>query len=117
MYMDKRKFLLSFFVLGSLLVSLALAFNMFGTGMQHSFAQSPGVTVTDFCMRGGQEPWGTTFDSNGQCVGGRSGVRSVADLQRNDSSGRIEEYNPATSSWIATYALPVWLRPAAVPRV
>ena len=63
--MDKRKTLLSFIVLGFLLVSLALAFNMFGTGIQHSFAQSPGVTVTDFWMNGGQEPWGTTYDSKG----------------------------------------------------
>ena len=77
--MDKRKILLSFFVLGSLLASLALTCNIFGTGMQHSFAQSSGVTVTDFSINGGQEPWGTTFDSNGQCVGGCSGMRSDTD--------------------------------------
>src|SRR5260370_958349 len=63
--MDKRKILLSFIVLGSLLVSLALAFNMFSKGIQHSFAQSSGVTVTDFWINGGQEPWGVTFDSKG----------------------------------------------------
>ena len=104
--MDKRKILLSFFVLGSLLASLALTCNIFGTGMQQSFAQSPGVTVTDFWMNGGQEPWGTTFDSNGNVWIALPGCDPSPTCSATTPPGRIEEYNPTTSSWIATYALP-----------
>jgi streptogramin lyase len=104
--MDKRKTLLSFIVLGFLLVSLALAFNMFGTGIQHSFAQSPGVTVTDFWMNGGQEPWGTTFDSKGNVWVAVPGCDPSPTCNTSTPPGKIEEYNPATSSWIATYQLP-----------
>ena len=104
--MDKRKTLLSFIVLGFLLVSLALAFNMFGTGIQHSFAQSPGVTVTDFWMNGGQEPWGSTFDSKGNIWVAVPGCDPSPTCSASTPPGKIEEYNPAASSWIATYQLP-----------
>ena len=104
--MDKRKTLLSFIVLGFLLASLALAFNMFGTGIQHSFAQSPGVTVTDFWMNGGQEPWGTTFDGKGNVWVAVPGCDPSPTCSASTPPGKIEEYNPAASSWIATYQLP-----------
>ena len=104
--MDKRKVLLSFIVLGSFLVSLALAFNMFGNGTQHSFAQAPGVTVTDFWMNGGQEPWGTTFDSKGHMWMAVPGCDPSLTCSPSTPPGIIEEYNPAASSWIATYQLP-----------
>src|SRR5437870_7313554 len=104
--MDKRKTLLSFIVLGFLLVSFVLAFNMFGTGIQHSFAQSPGVTVTDFWMNGGQEPWGTTYDSKGNVWVAVPGCDPSPTCSASTPPGKIEEYNPAASSWIATYQLP-----------
>ncbi len=56
--MYKRKVLLSFFTLLSLLMSLALAFNMFGNGVKHTFAQSSGVTVADFNINSGYDPQG-----------------------------------------------------------
>ena len=103
--MDKRKVLFSFFVLGSLLASLALAASVFGIGVQHSFAQSSGVTVTDFPISGGQEPWGTTFDSAGNVW------VAVPDCDPKPQCSTtmipsIEEYNPATSTWVATFTLP-----------
>jgi len=104
--MSKRKTLLSFIVPGFLLMSLALALNMFGTGIQHSFAQSPGVTVTDFWMNGGQEPWGTTFDSKGNVWVGVPGCDPSPTCSASTPPGKIEEYNPAASTWIATYQLP-----------
>ncbi len=104
--MDKKKVLLSFIVLGSLIVSLSLAFNMFGNGTQHSFAQSPGVTVTDFWMNGGQEPWGTTFDSKGNVWVAVPGCDPSPTCGSSTPPGKIEEYNPSASSWIATYQLP-----------
>ncbi|HYX51175.1 MAG TPA: hypothetical protein VE843_15620, partial [Ktedonobacteraceae bacterium] len=104
--MNKRKVLLSLVVLCSLLVSLALAFNMFGSGVQRSFAQSPGVTVTDFWMNGGQEPWGTTFDSKGNVWVAVPGCDPSPTCSASTPPGKIEEYNPSASSWIATYTLP-----------
>ena len=104
--MDKRKILLSFIVLGSLLVSLALAFNMFGYGTQHSFAQSFSVSVSDFSIKSGQEPWGTTFDSNGNVWIAIPGCDPSPTCSASTPPGRIEEYNPSTSRWLATYALP-----------
>ena len=104
--MDKRKISLSFFALGSLLVSLALAFNMFGTGIQHSFAQTFSVSVTDFYFKSGYEPWGTTFDSNGNVWVAVPGCDPSPTCSSSTPPGRIEEYNPTTSSWIATYAFP-----------
>jgi virginiamycin B lyase len=104
--MDKRKILLSFVVMGSLLASLALACNIFGNGLQHSFAQSPGVTVTDFWLNGGQEPWGTTFDSNGNVWVAVPGCDPAPTCSTTTPPGKIEAYNPSTASWIATYQLP-----------
>jgi streptogramin lyase len=104
--MDKSKILLSFIVLGSLIVSLALTFNMFDSGVRHTFAQSPGVTVTDFWMNGGQEPWGTTFDSKGNVWVAVPGCDPSPTCSPSTPPGKIEEYNPSASSWIATYQLP-----------
>src|SRR6266700_2459089 len=104
--MDKRKILLSFVALASLLASLALAFNMFGTGTPRGFAQSPGVTVTDFWINGGQEPWGITFDSKGNVWMAVPGCDPSPTCSASTPPGKIEEYNPAASSWIATYQLP-----------
>lgn len=104
--MDKRKILLSFFVLGSLLASLALAFSMFGNGILHGYAQSPSVTVSDFWLNGGQEPWGTTFDSNGNVWVAVPGCDPAPTCSATTPPGKIEEYNPVASSWIATYQLP-----------
>jgi streptogramin lyase len=104
--MPKRKILLSFFALGSLLMSLALACTMFGTGIQHSFALSTGVTVTDFWLNGGQEPWGITFDSKGNVWVAVPGCDPSPTCGSSTPPGKIEEYNPATSSWITTYQLP-----------
>lgn len=103
--MGKRKILFSFFVLGSLLASLALAASVFDPGMQSSFAQSSGVTVTDFPISSGQEPWGTTFDSVGNVW------VAVPDCDPTPQCSTtmlpdIEEYNPATSKWVATFILP-----------
>ena len=104
--MDKRKILLSFFVLGSLLASLALTFNIFGTGILHSFAQSSGVSATDFYIKSSQEPWGTTFDSKGNVWVAVPGCDPSPTCSTTTPPGKIEEYNPAASSWVATYQLP-----------
>ena len=54
---------------------------------------------------GGQEPWGTTFDSNGNVWVAVPGC-DPSPTYATTPPGKIEEYNPVASSWIATYALP-----------
>ncbi len=102
---NKRKLLLSSVVLGSLLVNLALVFGVFSRGLP-SFAKSAGVTVTDFYIASGQEPWGVTFDSQGNVWVAVPGCDPTPMCSTNTPPGKIEEYNPSTASWIATYPLP-----------
>src|SRR5574340_1580182 len=100
--MNKKKILLYFIVLISFLSSLSLAFNIFGSGPQRSYAQSLGVTVTDFWMNSGQEPWGVTFDSKGNVWVAVPGCDPSPTCGSSTPPGKIDEYNPGTSSWIAT---------------
>src|SRR5712692_9689811 len=104
--MDKRKIILSLVVLGSLLASFALAFTMSGKGVRVGHAQSSGVTVTDFWLNGGQEPWGVSFDSKGNVWVAVPGCDPSPTCSNTTPPGKIEEYNPAASSWIATYQIP-----------
>ena len=115
--MHKRKISLSFFAIGSLLVSLALAFNMFGTGMQQSFAQALSVSVTDFYFRSGHEPWGTTFDSNGNvwiALPGCDPSPTCRFIYAARKNRRIQSHHFQLDCDIRTSR---WLRPAVVPRV
>ncbi|HVB72412.1 MAG TPA: hypothetical protein VNE38_02555 [Ktedonobacteraceae bacterium] len=104
--MDQRKIVLSLVALGTLLASVALALNMFGKGIHSTFAQSPGVTATDYWLNGGQEPWGITFDSRGNVWVAVPGCDPSPTCGSSTPPGKIEEFNPVYSSWIATYQLP-----------
>ena len=104
--MDKRKFLLGLVALSTLVASLALAFNMFGKGVHSVYAGSPGVNVSDFFIPTGQEPWGTTFDSSGNVWVAIPGCDPSPTCSSNTPPGKIAEYKPSASSWIATYQLP-----------
>ena len=104
--MDKRKIILNLVVLGSVLASMALAFTIFGKNIRASLAQSPSVTVTDFWLNGGQEPWGVTFDKKGNVWVAVPGCDPSPTCGSSTPPGKIEVYNPATSSWINTYQLP-----------
>ncbi len=104
--MNKRKLLLCFVALGTLVGSLTLAFNMFGKGIRPTYAGSPGVNVSDFYIPTGQEPWGTTFDSSGNVWVAIPGCDPSPTCSSNTPPGKIAEYKPSASSWIATYQLP-----------
>jgi streptogramin lyase len=99
-----RKILLSLVVLVGLLANLALAFGLFGKSMT-GFAQS-GVTATDYWIASGQDPWGTTFDSKGNVWVAVPGCDPAPYCSSNTPPGKIEVFNPASTSWIATYQLP-----------
>ena len=104
--MDRRKILLALVALGTLVSGLALAFNMFGNGARSVYAGTPGVSVKDFYLPAGQEPWGTTFDSSGNVWVGIPGCDPSPMCGSGTPPGKIAEYNPAASSWMATYQLP-----------
>lgn len=104
--MNKRSILARFVVLASLLATLALAFGLLSQGALPGFAQSPSVTATDFWLNGGQEPWGVTFDSKGNVWVAVPGCDPAPTCSSTTPPGKIEEFNPVTSSWIATYQLP-----------
>ena len=104
--MDRRKLLLSFVALGTLVGSLALAFNTFSSGARSAYAGSPGVNVSDFYIPTGNEPWGTTFDSSGNVWVAIPGCDPAPTCSSNTPPGKIAEYKPSASSWIATYQLP-----------
>ena len=103
--MDRRKLLLCLVALGTLIGSLALASTMFG-GARSARAGSPGVNVTDFFIPTGQEPWGTTFDSSGNVWVAIPNCDPGPTCGSGSPPGKIAEYKPSASSWIATYQLP-----------
>src|SRR6266568_1317552 len=58
-----RKITLSFLALTILMGSLTVAFGMAGYSLY--LAHASGITTQDFYIPSSQDPWGTTFDSNG----------------------------------------------------
>ena len=100
-----KKTALRLVALGTILASAVLAFGLFGREL-HGFAQTPGVTATDFYLSSGQEPWGVTFDSLGNVWVAVPGCDPAPTCSNTTAPGKIEEYNPASASWIATYQLP-----------
>lgn len=106
MRIDKRKIVLSLVALSMILVSLALASGLLGRGIRSTFAQSSGVTVNDYYIPSGQDPWGTAFDSSGNVWVAIPGCDPAPMCNSSTPPGKIAEFNPANSNWIATYQLP-----------
>lgn len=74
---------------------------------RHAYAVLPAtVAATDFYIPAGQDPWGTTFDSQGNVWVAVPGCDPTPTCSNTTPPGKIEEFNPSTSSWIATYQLP-----------
>src|SRR5215467_6535872 len=63
------------------------------------------VTTTDYKVPSGLDPWGTTFDSAGNVWVAVPGCNPNPDCG-NASPGKIEVFNPATSTWMNTIQLP-----------
>ncbi|TMF42592.1 MAG: hypothetical protein E6I32_17695 [Chloroflexi bacterium] len=106
MYIYKKKVVLSLVSLGVMLASLALTSGLLGKGVHSIFAQSNGVTVTDFYIPSGQEPWGTAIDGSGNVWVAIPGCDPAPTCNSSTPPGKIAEYNPANSNWITTYQLP-----------
>jgi len=70
------------------------------------FAQQATVTAQDWYIPSGQEPWGTAFDSSGHVWVAVTGCDPTPTCSNTTPPGKIEEFDPTTSSWLATYQLP-----------
>src|SRR6266487_671963 len=97
-----KKLLLSLIVLPALVVSLAFTFG----AVHPSLAASALTSLTDYHVSSGLDPWGTTFDSNGNVWVAVPGCNPNPDCGNNAGPGKIEVFNPSTSTWTKTIQLP-----------
>jgi streptogramin lyase len=103
--LSKRKLLPAFIALGVLIAVVVMEFVLPGRASHPTYAQS-GVTMSEYWLSGGQQPWGTTFDSHGNVWVAIPGCDPAPACNGSTPPGKIEEFNPASSSWSATYQLP-----------
>ena len=94
--------LLSLIVLPTLIASLAFTFGAVHPGLAASVLTS----LTDYHVPSGLDPWGTAFDGAGNVWVAVPGCNPNPDCGSKTSPGKIEEFNPTTSTWINIYNLP-----------
>ena len=98
----RKKLLLSLIVLPTLIASLAFTFG----AVHPSLAANALTSLTDYHVPSGLDPWGTAFDGAGNVWVAVPGCNPNPDCGSRTSPGKIEEFNPTTSTWITTYNLP-----------
>jgi len=99
--MHRTKRLFGLVVLAASMVSTLFV------GVGHAaLAQSPSITSQDWYLPSGTDPWGTTFDSSGHVWVAVPGCDPQPTCPAGTPAGKIEEFDPSTSSWIATIQLP-----------
>ncbi|HJT55183.1 MAG TPA: hypothetical protein VJ761_01715 [Ktedonobacteraceae bacterium] len=100
--MRNKHLLLSF-----LLLTVLLAGASFFSTAGSVFAQRPAqVMAQDWYTPSGIDPWGTAFDSSGNVWVAVPGCDPEPNCPIGTPPGKIEEFNPVNSSWVATYQLP-----------
>lgn len=100
--MRHHKVLSSFVALVTLVASIALTFG----SLHPSQAQPLKVTITDYTVPSGSDPWGTSFDSSGNVWVAVPGCDAFAECSPGSPPGKIEVFNPSLSSWTTSYQLP-----------
>src|SRR6266704_4970728 len=99
--MRGKKFLLYLLALSLLIASVTLTF-----GAVHATrAASTLTSLTDYHVPSGLDPWGTAFDSSGHVWVAIPGCNPNPDCGNNAGPGKIEEFDPSTSTWIKTIPL------------
>ena len=91
-----------FLVFLVLIVCVTLAL---GAAHQSFAMHATAISATDFPVASGSDPWGTTFDSNGNVWLAVPGCDPPPTCNASTPPGKIEEYNPTTSTWV-TLQLP-----------
>ena len=71
---------------------------------QHSTTKA--LTAADFYVPSGIDPWGTTFDSSSNVWLAVPGCDPSPTCNTNTPPGKIEVFNPSSSSWTQTLQLP-----------
>src|SRR6266487_5820231 len=99
-----KKLLLSLIVLPALVVSLAFTFGAVHPSLA---ASASTLTVTDYHVQSGLDPWGTAFDntSSHNVWVAVPGCNPNPDCGNNAGPGKIEEFNPSNSTWPKTIQL------------
>jgi streptogramin lyase len=72
----------------------------------HASRAAGTVTATDYQVQSGLDPWGTTFDTAGNVWVAVPGCNPNPDCGSKTAPGKIEEFNPTSHTWTATYNLP-----------
>ncbi|HJT55274.1 MAG TPA: hypothetical protein VJ761_02175 [Ktedonobacteraceae bacterium] len=88
-----------------LVIGAAVVFLVAQKEFVHATAPS-GVTATDFYVNSGSDPWGTAFDGQGHVWVAVPGCDPNPTCNTNDPPGKLEEFNPSSSSWMQTLQLP-----------
>jgi len=96
-----KKFLLYLLALSLLIASVALTFG----ALHATRAASALVSVTDYHIPSGLDPWGTAFDSAGNVWVAVPGCNPNPDCGSKTPPGKIEEFNPSNPSWPKTIQL------------
>ncbi len=99
--MRSRKGLLYSFVLVLLSVSVTVTF-----AASHASRAASTLTVTDYHIPSGLDPWGTTFDGAGNVWVAIPGCNPNPDCGNNTAPGKIEVFNPSNSTWTKTIQPP-----------
>ncbi|HET9921740.1 MAG TPA: hypothetical protein VFQ30_18000, partial [Ktedonobacteraceae bacterium] len=92
-----RRFRPLFVILAALVLALGVAVPV----LVHAAGNA-----TDYFVASGSDPWGTTFDSNGNVWVAVPGCDPNPTCSAGTAPGKIEEFNPSTSSWVQTLQLP-----------
>jgi streptogramin lyase len=98
----RKKYFPSLIVFFALLGAAALTF----ASVHPSRAASALTSVTDYPIASGLDPWGIAFDTAGNVWEAIPGCNPNPDCGNRTSPGKIEVFNPSTSTWTATYQLP-----------
>ena len=101
-----KKLLFSIVALATLIASIAMLFGAIGNPLRPASAQAAGVTSNDYYLSSGSDPWGTAFDSSGRVWVAAPGCDPSPMCSNSTPPGKIDVFNPVSSSWSNTYTLP-----------
>src|SRR5437588_5135564 len=96
-----KKVLLYSFVFVLLIVSVSVTFASI-----HTSRAAGTLTISDYHVQSGLDPWGTIFDGSGYVLVADPGCNPNPVCVNNTAPGKIEVFNPSTSSWTKTIQLP-----------
>ena len=104
--LNGKKIIQGLLALVLLIGSAILAFGMAGYDLHSNHALAYGITIKDFHISSGGDPWGTAFDSKGNVWLAIPGCDPNPTCDSTDPPGKIAEFSPSTSGWVTTYQLP-----------